>query len=123
VQRAAIAYRDGQLEAREQGDVWTVRLANLETRARYLDLALAELLGNAPEAHRAAARLLSELTEVLGRQEAQALQGEPSQGRRNGPATRKWRSTQPLQLTLRVFLLAVVSSAAFMLTTWLATLR
>ena len=51
---AAIAYRNDELEAWEQDDLWTVRLANLETRARYLDLALAELLGNAPEAHRAA---------------------------------------------------------------------
>ena len=56
----AIAYRNGDLEACEQDDVWTVRLANLEARARYLDLALAELLGDAPEAHRAAARLLTE---------------------------------------------------------------
>jgi len=55
---AAIAYRNDELEAWEQDDLWTVRLSNLETRARYLDLALARLLGDAPEAHRAAARLL-----------------------------------------------------------------
>ena len=67
MREAVIAYRDGKLEAREQNDVWTVRLANLEVRAGYLDLALAELLGNAPEAHRAAARLLSELADVVER--------------------------------------------------------
>lgn len=122
MQRAAIAYRDERLEAREQDDVWTVRLANLETRARYLDLALAQLLGDAPEAHRTAARLLSELTEVVERQEAQARRRGPSQRYTNEPAMRR-RSTQPVQLSLRVLLLAVVSSAAFLLTTWLATLR
>ena len=67
---AAIAYRNDELEAWERDDLWTVRLSNLETRARYLDLALARLLGDAPEAHRAAARLLVELADVVEQQEA-----------------------------------------------------
>jgi len=80
----------------ERNDVWTVRLANLETRASYLDLALAELLGNAPEAHRAAARLLAELAEVAEQQEAVASMS-PRQER---SATRREVRTKPLLLGL-----------------------
>jgi hypothetical protein len=47
---AAITSRNGHLEAHEQNDARTVRLANREARARhldrYLDLAIAELLAN-----------------------------------------------------------------------------
>ena len=117
MRRAAIAYRNGQLQACEQHDVWTVRLANLETRARYLDLALAQLLGSAPEAHRVAARLLSELADVVEQQEAAAV---VLRERRSGPR-HIW--AKPALLGLRLFVLGVVASAAFMLTTWLTALR
>lgn len=120
---AAIAYRDGELEAREQDDVWTVRLANLEARARYLDLALTQLLGNASEAHRAAARLLTELADVGEQQQAAYPHVVPRPPRkRRGPPRHKL-SEKPALLGLRVFVFAVVASTAFMLTTWLSTLR
>jgi hypothetical protein len=124
MQAAVIAYRNGRLEAREQGDVWTVRLANLEVRARYLDLALAELLGNAPEAHRAAARLLGELAGVVARQEVDlSLVGpRPPRGERpHAPRNKIWQRTQ--LLGIRVVAFAVVASTAFLLTTWLSTVR
>jgi hypothetical protein len=118
---AVIAYRGAKLEANERNDVWTVRLANLETRASYLDLALAELLGNAPEAHRAAARLLAELAEVVEQQEAgkDVARAQPARSR----PLRRRASTKPLLVGLRVFVLAVLASTAFMFTTWLTTLR
>jgi len=101
MQVAAIPYGSGKLEACEQDDLWTVRLANLEVRARYLDLALAELLGNAPEAHRAAARLLAELADVVEQQEAayphlapvqprEATQRSASRGVGKAAAARTW---------------------------------
>lgn len=123
MQTATIAYRNGRLEAREQGDVWTVRLANLEVRARYLDLALAELLGNAPEAHRAAARLLTELADVVEWQEAGHSELTRVRPRKRRSAARHETWAKPLRLGLRVVVFAVVVSTAFMLTTWLATLR
>ena len=60
MQRAVISYQGGELEAWEQDDVWTVRLGELEASARYLDVALAELLDD-QGAHQLAARLLAEL--------------------------------------------------------------
>ena len=124
MREAVIAYRDGKLEAREQNDVWTVRLANLEVRAGYLDLALAELLGNAPEAHRAAARLLSELADVVERQEVALshVGPQPPRGERpRAPRHKVWQRTQ--LLGIRALAFAVVAGTVFMLTTWLSTLR
>jgi len=122
MQTGAIAYRNGLLEAREQDDVWTVRLANLEARAGYLDLALAELLGNAPEAHRAAARLLCELADVVERQEAAYSRVVAVPRRERGTATRPvWE--KPGLLGIRVIAFAVVASTAFLLTTWLSAMR
>ena len=122
MRRAAIAYRNGELEARERDDIWTVRLANLEVRASYLDLALAELLGDAPEAHRAAARLLVELADVVEQQEAAYSHASSAPVReRRRPRTR-W-TAKPLLLGARMLAFAVVASTAFMLTTWLTTLR
>jgi hypothetical protein len=118
-----MVYRNGRLEANEQHNEWTVRLANLEARASYLDLALAELLGNAPEAHRVAARLLAELTEVTEQQDARLLDPASIARRRETPATGQQRPTKPLVLSLRVLLFAIVSATAFMLTTWLTALR
>jgi hypothetical protein len=123
MRRIAIAYRNRELEACEQDDMWTVRLANLEARARYLDLALAELLGSAPEAHRAAARLLSELADVVEEQEAAYSQVGPLSRRERPPAPGHQVSAKPLLLGLRVFVFAAVAGTAFMLTTWLSALR
>jgi hypothetical protein len=123
MQRGQISYRNGELQAREQDDLWTVRLANLEVRAHYLDLALAELLGSAPEAHRAAARLLSELTEVTELQDVRPFDHASIPRRREPPATLQQRSTKPLVLSLRILLFASVLTTAFMLTTWLTALR
>jgi hypothetical protein len=120
---AAIPYRNGKLEASAFNDVWTVRLANLEVRARYLDLALAELLGNAPEAHRLAARLMAELADVVEQQEADYSYVAPTARRERRGSSRYELSANPLLLGLRVFLLAAVVAVAFMLTTWLSTLR
>ena len=123
MQAAVIEYRNGRLEAREQDDVWTVRLANLEAHASYLDLALAELLGNAPEAHRAAAKLLCELEDVVELQEAvyaPAARVPRREPRR--PARRDiWVKTQLLGSRAVVFV--VVAGTAFVLTTWLSALR
>jgi len=120
---AVLPYRDGELEAREQGDVWTVRLAGLEVRASYLDLALAELLGSAPEAHRAAAKLLSELADVVEEQEA-AYSSVAAVPPRTRPAASRRRVLQrPLLLGFRVAVFAVVATTAFMLTTWLTAFR
>jgi hypothetical protein len=122
VETASIAYHQRELQACEQDGVWTVRLANLEARARYLDLALARLLDNTPEAHRAAARLLTELADVAERQAAYPhVAPPPPRIRRRRP--RHVFSAKPLLLGLRVFVFAGVASAAFMLTTWLSTLR
>ena len=122
MQLAAIKYGNGKLEAREQDDVWTVRLANLEVRASYLDLALAELLGNAPEAHRVAARLLSELAEVVERQEAAYSRVVAVPRRERDTATRPvW--AKPGLLGIRVIAFGVVASTAFLLTTWLSAMR
>ncbi|HJQ51817.1 MAG TPA: hypothetical protein VJ838_14980 [Gaiellaceae bacterium] len=119
---ASIAYHHGELQACEQDGAWTVRLANLETRARYLDLALAQLLGNAPEAHRAAARLLIELADVTERQAASLHVAEPPPRIRRSPPRHKL-SAMPALLAFRVIVFAVVASTTFMLTTWLSTLR
>jgi hypothetical protein len=123
MRKAAILYRNGQLEACERDDVWTVRLANLEVRASYLDLALAELLGNASEAHRAAVKLLPELEEVAEwRGYAHSpVAAMPARERSRRRRTDLW--SKPLVLGLRVLVLAAVTATAFLLTTWLSVLR
>jgi hypothetical protein len=103
--------------------VWTVRLANLEARARYLDLALAELLGDASEAHRAAAALLTEVEEAAERQDSAQSQVAPVPLRARHRAPRGGVWAKPPLVVFRVLVLAAVVSAAFMLTTWLTTLR
>jgi hypothetical protein len=124
MRRVAIGYRDVELEACEQDDVWTVRLANLEARASYLDLALAGLLGDAREGHRAAARLLSELADLVEQQEVGHPQRMPRPRRaeqRSALLHKTWG--KPVLLGLRVLVFGVVASTAFILTTWLSTLR
>lgn len=119
---ATIPYRNGQLHATKRDDAWAVRLENLEVRARYLDLALAQLLGNASEAHRAAARLLGELADIVEQQQA-AGHPVPQAPRKPRNPRRPKLSAKPLLLGGRVFVFAVVASTAFVLTTWLSTLR
>jgi hypothetical protein len=118
----AIPYRNGKLVASEHDDGWTVRLAHLEVRARYLDLALAELLGNAPEAHRAAARLLAELADVVEQQAAPTPPVPPSPRPLRGVLHHGLWS-RPLALGFRALVLAGVAGTAFMLTTWLTVFR
>jgi hypothetical protein len=120
---AAITHRGGQLEASEQDNMWTVRLAQLEARARYLDLALAELLGNAPEAHRAAAKLLVQLADMVDRQEAAQPPPTPAQLRKQRCHPRRELWTKPLVSGLRTVVFLGVAGTAFMLTTWLNALR
>lgn len=117
---AVIAYRDDKLEATERDDAWTVRLANLEVRARYLDLALADLLGDAPEAHRAAARVLLELADVVEQQEAVCRRVVPLPQRR---ASHRGVPTKTLLPGFRALAFAVIAATTFVLTTWLSTLR
>ena len=121
MQTAAIAYRDSELEACVQEGVWTARLANLEARARYLDLALLEVLDDASEAHRAAARLLIELPEVI--QEAAEPQPAAMPPRDELDLRRRKRMAKPLRLGLNSLIFALVASTVFMLTTWLGALR
>ena len=121
MQTAAIAYRYSELEASVQDGVWTARLANLEARARYLDLALLEVLDDASEAHRAAARLLIELPEEIQEAAEQQPAAMPPRGKHN--LRRRTRMAKPLQLGLNSLIFALVASTAFMLTTWLSALR
>ena len=124
METASISYHQSELQACEQDGVWTVRLANLEAHARYLDLALAELLGNAQEGHRAAARLLTKLEDVVEQQKTQASDDAPAEPRTRRPRdARREASSILLMLGFRVLLFAIISSTAFMLTTWLTTLR
>jgi hypothetical protein len=46
MERTAISYQGEALEAWEDEVGWTVRLGGFEASSRYLDLALAELLGD-----------------------------------------------------------------------------
>jgi ferric-dicitrate binding protein FerR (iron transport regulator) len=121
--RAVIAYGNGKLEASERGDSWTVRLAGLEVRARYLDLALAEVLGNASEAHRAAARLLSQLADAENEQAIAYLPAASLPAGKRAPPTRRALSKNALLLGLRVLFVAAIAGTTFMLTTWLSALR
>jgi hypothetical protein len=122
VETASIAYHQSELQVCEQDGVWTVRLANLEARARYLDLALARLLGEAPEAHRIAARLLTEMAGVEAQQEG-GYSHSAVRPRARHDAPRYSARSKPILLVLRMFAFAVVASTAFMLTTWLSALK
>ena len=117
MRRAAITHRNGELEACEQGDLWTVRVGRRVARSRYLDLALAAILGDAREAHRLAARLVADLVDGVEEPEA------PVPQRERGPRAGHELSAKSLLLVLRVVVLAVVVSTAFMVTTWLSALR
>ena len=60
--KALVSYQGADVCAWEQEGRWTVQLGAYEASARYLDLALSELLGSGEGAHELAARLVSELT-------------------------------------------------------------
>lgn len=61
--REAIPYGGGELEVTRTGDVWQLRLGELEESSRYLDYALARLLDvETRTAHELATRLVEELT-------------------------------------------------------------
>jgi hypothetical protein len=121
--RAVIAYRSARIEAYESDDVWTVRLANLEARASYLDLALAELLNDPAGAHRAAARLLTEMEELVDQPPVPNSQFRPAPRRKHRSRTYRGVRAKPLPLAVRVFAFALVASATFMLTTWVSAFR
>jgi hypothetical protein len=56
--RTAIPFHDGELEARLSGEIWIVRLGELEARSKWLDFALSQLLDDdTQKAHELAARL------------------------------------------------------------------
>ena len=88
MQKAAIDYHGGELQAWAQEDVWTVRLGELEASSRYLDLALAELLDDAERAHKLAARLLMELTSTPAVTATSDLVGDFAAGEVRGDVAR-----------------------------------
>jgi len=56
--RTAIPFHGGELEARLVGEIWIVRLGELEARSKWLDFALARLLDDDTQmAHELATRL------------------------------------------------------------------
>ena len=60
--RAAIPFQRGELEAELTGELWTVRLGELEASSKWLDFALAELLDDdVRQAHELAARLVEQM--------------------------------------------------------------
>ena len=91
MQKAAIDYHGGELEAWEYEDLWTVRLGELESSSRYLDLALAELLDDSEGVHTLAARLLAETSH--------STRGDRSSGagiRLDGPSVLEFGMHSPL---------------------------
>ena len=71
-------FRGGELEVCREGEVWTVRLGELEESSTYLDFALAQLLDDeTPRVHHLAARLIEALLPI----EAQQLQHQAEPAR------------------------------------------
>jgi hypothetical protein len=56
-----IPFHGGALEAELEGEVWTVRLGELEASSKWLDFALSELLDDDTQAHEIAAKLVEQL--------------------------------------------------------------
>ncbi|HEY8409287.1 MAG TPA: hypothetical protein VIK66_15005 [Gaiellaceae bacterium] len=72
--RAAIPFHGGELEARLSGEIWIVRLGDLEARSKWLDFALSRLLDDdTQKAHELAAKLEEQL---LPDQEAPTRSGK-----------------------------------------------
>jgi hypothetical protein len=61
METAAISYQGEALEAWEDEVGWTARLGEFEASSRYLDLALAELLGDGEGVHQLAAQSIAQL--------------------------------------------------------------
>ena len=60
--RTAIPFQGEELEARLTGEIWTVRLGDLEARSKWLDFALSRLLDDdTQKAHELAAKLEEQL--------------------------------------------------------------
>jgi len=77
--QAAIPYGGGELEARQEDGLWTVRLGELEECSTYLDFALAELLDDdTARVHHLAVRLIEAL-----QPEEHALDVHPAQPARS----------------------------------------
>jgi hypothetical protein len=58
----AIPFQGGELEARLTGELWTVRLGELEASSKWLDFALAELLDDdTRRAHEVATKLIEQM--------------------------------------------------------------
>jgi hypothetical protein len=72
--QATIPYRDGELEVCEEGEIWTVRLGELEESSPYLDFALAQLLDDhTARVHHLALKLIEAIEGKRSRQEAFAV--------------------------------------------------
>jgi hypothetical protein len=56
-----IPFNGGELEAKLDGEVWTVRLGELEASSKWLDFALSELLDDDAQAHEIAAKLVEQM--------------------------------------------------------------
>lgn len=60
--RTVISYGGGELEAALDGEMWRVRLGELEESSRYLDYALSRLLdATTRDVHQLAARLIERI--------------------------------------------------------------
>lgn len=69
--RVVVPFHGGELEAQLTGELWTVRLGELEATSKWLDFALSELLDDdAQQAHEVAAKVVEQLLAEAGDAEA-----------------------------------------------------
>jgi hypothetical protein len=77
--RTTVPYAGGELEAMLDGEIWYVRLGELEESSPYLDYALSQLLDvEAASVHQLAARLVERFLTLVG--EASPVANHPSRG-------------------------------------------
>jgi hypothetical protein len=82
--QATIPYRGGELEVSEEGEIWTVRLGELEESSPYLDFALAQLLDDdTARVHHLALKLIEAIEGQRSRQEAFAVARADASGPAN----------------------------------------
>jgi hypothetical protein len=82
--QATIPYRGGELEVSEEGEIWTVRLGELEESSPYLDFALAQLLDDdTARVHQLALKLIEAIEGQRSRQEAFAVARADASGPAN----------------------------------------
>ena len=82
--QATIPYRGGELEVCEEGEIWTVRLGELEESSPYLDFALAQLLDDdTAHVHHLALKLIEAIQWQRSRQQAFAVFGADASGPAN----------------------------------------